>query len=78
MTYARYFIPKYIKEDKVLYLDSDLIVNSSLVELFNIDLENHYIGAVIDPHSQEYHKDYIEYNAGVLLVNNALWKEVNL
>ena len=39
IAYARYFIPDYIPEAKVLYLDSDLIVNTSLEKLFSLDLE---------------------------------------
>ena len=38
MTYARYFIPSFVSEDIVLYLDCDLIVTRDLTELFSIDL----------------------------------------
>ena len=34
MTFARYFIPDFVHEDKVLYLDSDLIVTGNLDSLF--------------------------------------------
>lgn len=63
ITYARYFIADYIQEDKVLYLDSDLIVNTSLEKLFSICLEEKSLAAVKDT-------DGITFNAGVLLINN--------
>ena len=63
IAYARYFIPDYIPETKVLYLDSDLIVNTSLEKLFCIDLEEKLFAAVRDT-------DGITFNTGVLLINN--------
>lgn len=48
ITYARYFIADYIQEDKILYLDSDLIVNTSLEKLFSICLEEKSLAAVKD------------------------------
>jgi lipopolysaccharide biosynthesis glycosyltransferase len=40
-TMLRIFIPNIIHEDKVLYLDIDLIVNTDLTDLYNIDC-GHY------------------------------------
>ena len=71
MTYARYFIPDYISEDKVLYLDSDLIVNQSLETLFDTDLQGNLLAAVWDT-------DGITFNAGVMLVNNKKWRKEKL
>ncbi|HHG7972241.1 TPA: SP_1767 family glycosyltransferase [Streptococcus pneumoniae] len=71
ITYARYFIPEYVPEDKVLYLDSDLIVNTSLEKLFSIDLENRLLAAVKDT-------DGITFNTGVLLINNEKWRQEKL
>ncbi len=34
--------------DKVIYLDSDLVVNGDIVELFKIDVENYYVAAAKD------------------------------
>ena len=70
MTDARYFIADYVSEDKVLYLDSDLIVNDSLEGLFTINLEDKWLAAVRDTEG-------ITFNAGVLLINNAKWKQEN-
>ncbi|HEU6113867.1 TPA: SP_1767 family glycosyltransferase [Streptococcus pneumoniae] len=71
ITYARYFIADYIQEDKVLYLDSDLIVNTSLEKLFSICLEEKSLAAVKDT-------DGITFNTGVLLINNEKWRQEKL
>lgn len=39
MSYARFLIPKMIPEDKVLYLDSDLVVDRNLDSLFNKEFQ---------------------------------------
>jgi len=41
MTFARYFIPDFVTEDRVLYLDSDLVVTGDLTDLFELDLGDH-------------------------------------
>ena len=71
IAYARYFIPDYIPEAKVLYLDSDLIVNTSLEKLFSIDLENKLLAAVKDT-------DGITFNTGVLLLDNQKCRQEKL
>lgn len=79
IAYARYFIPQFIPEDKVLYLDSDVIVNKSLTELFEIDLETYDFAGVRDLWTQfNSEGDYFEYNTGVLLVNNREWRRKHL
>lgn len=64
MTYARFLIPAMIKESRVLYLDSDLVVVQSLDELFSVDFAGKKILGVTDYGSTK------EINAGVLLLNN--------
>ncbi len=68
ITYARYFIPYYIEEERVLYLDSDVIINGSLDLLFDIDLDDKYLAAVRDV-------DGVGFNAGMLLIDNFKWKQ---
>ncbi|MGL4982863.1 MAG: glycosyltransferase [Treponemataceae bacterium] len=41
------------KLDKLLYLDTDIIVNESLNQLFLIDLEEYEVGAVASPIAEE-------------------------
>lgn len=70
MTYARYFIPSFVSEDIVLYLDCDLVVTRDLTELFSIDLTDKPLAAAKVIYGLE-----DRFNAGVLLINNAYWKE---
>lgn len=78
----RLLIPELINNaDKVLYLDSDIIVNGSLKELFSIDIDNYYALVIKDLYVDTYkeHKESIGigkerayFNSGVLLLNNKL------
>ncbi|RSI46494.1 SP_1767 family glycosyltransferase [Streptococcus sanguinis] len=70
-TYARYFIPQFVAEGRVLYLDSDLVVNRDLQPLFDISLEGKLVAAVGDAGGYGF-------NAGVLLIDNQTWKERQL
>lgn len=70
-TYARYFIPQFVAEGRVLYLDSDLVVNRDLQPLFDIPLEGKLVAAVGDAGGYGF-------NAGVLLIDNQTWKERQL
>ena len=71
IAYARYFIPDYIQEDTVLYLDCDLLINDKLDSLFDQDIEERYIAAIRDANGQGF-------NTGVLLINNGKWRQENL
>lgn len=79
-------VPQY---KKMLYLDVDIVVNSDLAELYDIDLENNYYGGVCHPTyyfgNGEGHckllniPDLHSYiNAGVLLINLEKIREDNL
>ncbi|MCC4324054.1 SP_1767 family glycosyltransferase [Limosilactobacillus reuteri] len=68
-TFGRFLIPEVVQEDKVLYLDSDLIVTSNLDDLFNIDFGDKSVLAVRD------YNEIMTFNAGVMLINNRKWKE---
>ena len=69
-TYFRYLISEYVEEDRVLYLDCDMIVTDSLDELFNMDLNGCPVAAVVDLPTTD-----SGFNAGLLLIDNAYWKE---
>lgn len=66
MAYARYFIPKYLDDERVLYLDSDLVVEKNLSELFAMDMQGKSLAAVKDI-------IYYEFNSGVMLIDNVKW-----
>jgi lipopolysaccharide biosynthesis glycosyltransferase len=47
--YLRIFIPDILQNiDKAVYIDIDTIITGDVAELYNIDLENNYIGAAKD------------------------------
>jgi len=73
MSFARYFIPQFVEEDKVLYLDSDIIVTRPLNDLFAINLGDKLLAAAKVIYGLE-----DRFNSGVMLINNKLWKEENI
>lgn len=53
-TVFRLLFPEISPEDKMIYLDCDIVVTLDIAELWNIDLQDKTIGAVRDVHSLEY------------------------
>ena len=78
-TWYRIFLPELLGEvDRVLYLDSDLIVTDSLVPLWELDMAGNLVGAVTNVFlPTDYNRpDYlglpgveVYFNAGVLLMD---------
>ena len=75
--FLRYFVADFVKEDKALYVDCDLVVTKNLDDLFATDLQDYPLAAVRDFGGRAYFGLEI-FNAGVLLVNNAFWKKENM
>ncbi|UQZ35960.1 hypothetical protein C2I18_21955 [Paenibacillus sp. PK3_47] len=44
----RLLLPALVEVEKIIYLDCDVLVNMDLAELWNTDLQHHYLGAVWD------------------------------
>lgn len=82
ISFYRCLIPHVIRADKVLYLDSDIILNGSLRELYNHDITDYMLGAVEDyiltsRHFRHRMLDcYPYFNSGVMLLNNKKWREI--
>lgn len=87
-TYFRLFIAGMFPEyDKALYLDADTVVPGDLSELYNTDLGNNLISAVLDETvlALDIFQDYVKnalgvpheqyFNAGVILMNLKLFRE---
>ena len=55
--------------DKIIYFDCDIIVNSSLDELFNADLNNYAIGGVLDINGKKVKENPLYINAGMIVFN---------
>lgn len=67
--------------DKILYLDTDTIINNDINELYNIDIENYEIACVNDIYnwtapSRWRIKNY--FNAGVMLLNMKKIRETGM
>lgn len=79
-SFYRYMIPE-IPEDRILYLDSDIVVDGNIEEMYFSDFNGKYALAVEDMYISHTKHSYIEFpdlkpyfNSGVLLINNTLWK----
>ena len=86
-TFARLFIDDLLPQEveKILYLDSDIIVNRSISDLWNEDIEDVYAAAVVEVYMPQSRKRLIGlskeenyYNAGMLLINRSMWRNTNL
>jgi len=86
-TYYRYILADVIpNEDRILYLDVDLVVNNELKDLWNTNINDYYCAAVKDINfdTEKYKKcigmnDTEEYiNAGVILFNLKKLREDNI
>jgi len=78
--YYRLLIPNFINEDKVLYLDADIVVNGNIKNLYNQNLDNYFIGAVLNPGFDRHEELKMDensqyFNSGVMVINNKKWKE---
>ena len=74
-------LPKNI--DKILYIDGDTIVRGSIETLWNTKMDNSIIAASIEPTVSKERKERLQMlnypycNAGVMLINLKLWRQVN-
>jgi len=82
-TYYRLFIPDKVRVSKALYLDADIAVNGSISDLYNINVDDYYLAAANTP-GFVVHKDLEMsegsryFNAGVMLINVARWRQEHL
>lgn len=89
-TYYRLLVCELLPQniDKAIYMDCDIIVRGSLLDLWNYNIEDKAIGAVFQPQEEavrnnsyellEYSSEYGYFNAGVLLINLKYWRSNNL
>ena len=73
--FFRYFIADEVQEDRVLYLDSDTIVNAKLDDLFTLDLQDYAIAAVQDFDQSGW---LTTFNSGVMVIDAKKWRENRL
>ncbi|MBD2493031.1 glycosyltransferase family 8 protein [Nostoc sp. FACHB-280] len=85
-TYFRLFIPQVIPSniDKVLFLDSDMIIRQSIDELWQKNIDNYSHAATIAVGMDEHPtaiglpKNSLYFNAGLMLINLKYWRDFNI
>lgn len=86
-TYMRCFITRILPDTlhKILYMDCDLLVRSSIAELWQTDLTGHAIAAVDDMWARRGNSERLGipaadsyFNNGVLLINLDRWREIDV
>lgn len=80
-TYFRILLPDLLppEVDRVIYLDCDIVAVGDISGIGRIDLGGRYVAAVENPNFDRYASlgmqlEWGYFNAGVLLVNLALWR----
>jgi lipopolysaccharide biosynthesis glycosyltransferase len=81
--YYRLLMPEFIQEDKILYLDSDIVINGSIDYLYKEDVSGFYICAVENPGFNRHEELRMNplsgyFNSGIMLINLKKWKEDGL
>lgn len=83
--YYRFLLPQMLpNENKVLYLDCDIIVRHSLKSMYETDLTDMAVAVVVGQScdnvvwSNMLHLKTPYFNSGVLLINLAYWREYNI
>lgn len=85
-TYYRLLMAELLPSDldKIIYLDCDIIINGSLEELWNINIEGYAIAASkqigygFEAERLGYPINYGYFNAGVNVVNLKYWRDFNV
>lgn len=84
--YGRLFAPTLLDEDRLLYLDVDIVITGPITDLLGVDLKGHSIAAVHDsgilagrrahqPRHSELRQRDRYFNAGVVLIDGASWRK---
>ena len=82
--YVRLWVAEFFPgTERILYLDSDMVVVASIAELWNTDIEGSVLGAVTIPGSTRCEPYGIPaqfgyFQSGVLLINLKKWRDENV
>lgn len=78
-TYYRLKLPTLLPNiDKIIYFDCDFVVNHSLRDLFETDIENFYMAGVNDIKKKMVKENPNYVNAGMLVFNLKMMRENNI
>ena len=90
MAYARLALPALVDEERILYIDSDLIVQGNLAELWEMDLGDAVMAAAIDVTAKDLGNAKLPtrelglpesapcLNSGLLVMNVKRWRDSNV
>lgn len=85
--YFRILIPELIDNsiEKVLFLDSDMVIHQSIAPLWNTDISQYSHAAIENPRTDADYKHNLGisenssyFNSGVLLINLRIWRQLNV
>ena len=80
----KFALPNLINEDKVLYLDGDIIVKEDISDFYNTNISNYYAAVIRDLVAEIEGSDNIRiknnhyFNSGVMLLNLAKMRKDNI
>lgn len=84
-TYFRFLLPLLVREEKVLYVDADVLCLKNISGLFDLNIEKNIVAAVMDQPSLGMKRnavlgllDHHYFNAGVLLIDIVNWNRENV
>lgn len=86
MSHAAYYkisIPELIQEEKVIFLDCDLVIQEDISDFWNVDIKDYHLAAVENPDFNRFDQLRIPvgsrtFNSGVMLLNLKAWRENNI
>ena len=82
--YYRLKLSSLVNVDKIIYLDSDIVVLDNIEKLWEIDIDNYFLGAVEDKYSEligwraNLNEGDIYINSGVMLMNLKKFRDENI
>ncbi len=90
-TYYRMFLPSIASQyDKILYLDSDIILVDDVANLFNHEIGDNLVGAIVEDvmTNMDIFGNYVEralginrfkyFNAGILVMNTKMFRQMEI
>lgn len=75
--FLRLFADTVDLPDKIIYLDTDVMLNGNIKDLMNMDISNFELGVVLDRYGKFFIKPNY-FNSGILLMNMKKIKETHL
>lgn len=77
--YFKLYIPGIVEDNRVLYLDADLIVTGSVRDLYNTELDDAFLAAVENPGFSRHQQLGMDssagyFNSGVMVMNLPKWR----